>query len=386
MKTDRGLPLLSHLLTLAIALATSSVALGSTGEDLYRAVQDGNSKRVAKLLRGGADARWATADRRWTSLHVAAQNGDQEIVQLLIEAGANVSAAESEGWTPLHLATYGGHFDVVESLLAAGASVNQETEGGSTAVDLAVPKHKEIATLLAASGGRGKKLGADLHNAAFEGRVDDVRDLLEWGAEVGYRSPESFSPLDVAAFAGQLECVRLLLAAGSEMAEQAEHGHTPLTLAAQEGHAEVVALLAESGVALDTLVTSGRTVTALNIAAAGGHTGVAAILLANGANPDGAEGVSDPPLLDAVSQGHTETAGVLIKGGAAINPETDWVPITALHLAVKTGDPAMVKLLLDSGARPEVFNMKKQTPLDVAVEAGHSEIAALLEAAARRRR
>lgn len=67
-----------------------------------------------------------------TPLHVAAKNGYQRIVQLLIESGANFNAQTQMiliilifyGETPLHFAAMNGHDNIVNDLLNAGADAS----------------------------------------------------------------------------------------------------------------------------------------------------------------------------------------------------------------------------------------------------------------------
>ena len=59
----------------------------------------------------------------------AAENGDVELLSLLIAAGADINAKDSEGWAPLLLAYYEGHTECVRLLLAApDINVNTEDE------------------------------------------------------------------------------------------------------------------------------------------------------------------------------------------------------------------------------------------------------------------
>lgn len=63
-------------------------------------------------------------------LHLAALNGQTEVVQLLLSAGATVAVKNAYDQTPLHHAALNGHRKIVELLLAAGADVNvRDTQG-----------------------------------------------------------------------------------------------------------------------------------------------------------------------------------------------------------------------------------------------------------------
>ena len=59
-----------------------------------------------------------------TDLHLAAEKGDKEIVEILVGQDANVDAINKYSNTSLHMAVWGGHLAVVEILVRAGANVN----------------------------------------------------------------------------------------------------------------------------------------------------------------------------------------------------------------------------------------------------------------------
>ena len=378
-------PLVFGILVSALLFLESDrvwAGVDERGEELYKAVSEGDVKKVAKLLEKGADVDYVQGKEQWRTLHVAARKGYREIVPLLIEAGADLAAQEHDGWSALHLAAYSGHTEIVEALMEGGAPVDATTEDGWTAVDVAnSAKHTDIAALIAAHGGKGRMLGPTLYNRAAAGRLDEVGRLLSQGASVDYRAPDDNTPLHVAAFGGHLDVVHALLSAGAGT-EAVARRHTPLTLAVQGGHTEVVAALADAGSDVNIVIVAGRDVTPLNIAAGRGHTATARVLIDKGADPKGSKDATYPPLFDAVTSGKPDLVALLLENGADVNSKEDWVERTALHEAVHAGDAAMVQLLLDHGARVHVLNYKKQTPRDLAVEKGHDEIVRLLESAA----
>jgi ankyrin repeat protein len=71
---------------------------------LYSQAAGGNYDEVKRLLEAGADATMRTA-YRWTALHWAAGNGHAEVVELLLEYGADVNAVSDTGRTPLQMAS-----------------------------------------------------------------------------------------------------------------------------------------------------------------------------------------------------------------------------------------------------------------------------------------
>ena len=56
-------------------------------------------------------------------MHWASESGHREVVQTLLEHGADVAARSDNGWTSLHWASENGHLAVVQTLLEDGADV-----------------------------------------------------------------------------------------------------------------------------------------------------------------------------------------------------------------------------------------------------------------------
>jgi len=136
---------------------------------LHHAATRGHSEVVQVLLDKGADV---NAVDRWkmTPLHLAAGAARDPVAQILIAHGADVNAADDLGLTPLHLAAGNGHLSTVQLLVSEGAFVAaQDKEGGSPAVGALRWDHAAIAEYLSSPGAatRGRsleELAADLHS------------------------------------------------------------------------------------------------------------------------------------------------------------------------------------------------------------------------------
>jgi len=92
-------------------------------------------------------------------LHVAAQEGHNQVIELLIDNGADVNSKDGDEGTPLHMAAANGHKGIAELLIVKGADVNAKIVDGGTPLDYA---EAEIADLLRKHGGKtGEELKAE---------------------------------------------------------------------------------------------------------------------------------------------------------------------------------------------------------------------------------
>lgn len=96
--------------------------------ELHRAVAGGKAEKVQELLQQGVDVNVRNEYGRRTPLQIAANNGYEQIVKLLLDAKAN-SEIRTEGLgspdkTALHLAAQQGHTQSIKMLLAGGAQIN----------------------------------------------------------------------------------------------------------------------------------------------------------------------------------------------------------------------------------------------------------------------
>jgi len=84
-----------------------------------------------------------------TLLHVVARIGTIEEIDLLIAAHAQINSLGEMGYTPMHYAASRGRLDIVEHLLELGADPNTQNKFGALAADVAVNlEHPEIATFI----------------------------------------------------------------------------------------------------------------------------------------------------------------------------------------------------------------------------------------------
>jgi hypothetical protein len=104
---------------------------------LHHAASHRLSKIVELLLNAGADVKASNSDGQ-TPLHLAAVFDYVEGVAALINANADINARDNCGQTPLHHAALSGHLKVVAALIPAGADLDARDNCGQTPMDRAV--------------------------------------------------------------------------------------------------------------------------------------------------------------------------------------------------------------------------------------------------------
>jgi len=115
--------LAAHLSLLSFACSPLMAASHDSehlGKLLYTASWQENQEQATRVLAQGANVDWHD-DSGLTSLHIAALNGHESLVRLLLDRGASINAIDEDSNTPLHYAARKGHESVVRLLLDRGA-------------------------------------------------------------------------------------------------------------------------------------------------------------------------------------------------------------------------------------------------------------------------
>jgi len=114
---------------------------------LLSAAGQGDRRTILHALKKGADVT-ARGSGEATALHyVAAMGWGRELIEPLVQAGADISARDMRGFTPLHEAAMGGWKDTVETLVELGADVTARDDKGRTAGEIAKVQYERIRVL-----------------------------------------------------------------------------------------------------------------------------------------------------------------------------------------------------------------------------------------------
>ncbi|XP_052184114.1 putative E3 ubiquitin-protein ligase XBAT31 [Diospyros lotus] len=239
---------------------------GSQEHELFRAVQSGDLETVEILLEKDPTRilRTTTYDHH-SALHVAAANGQIEILSMLVDRSVNPDLLNRHKQTPLMLAAMHGKIASVEKLIQAGANIlTFDSINGRTCLHYAAYYGHSDCLKAILSAARSSHVAASwgfsrfvnirdgqgatpLHLAARRSQPECVHILLDNGAIVSaatgrYGFPGS-SPLHLAARGGSLDCIRELLAWGADRLQRDGSGRMPYTVALKYKHVACAALL-----------------------------------------------------------------------------------------------------------------------------------------------
>ena len=282
-----------------------------------------NPSMAKLLLEKGADATAARHDGT-TALMCAARGGHEAVAQLLLQHGADVAAANNHGITALMWAARGGHEAMAQLLLQHGADVAAANNNGFTA-------------LMSAAGG---------------GHVAVAQLLLQHGADVAAASNDGGTALMLAARVGHEAVAQLLLQHGADVAAAKNDGTTALRCAARGGHEAVAQLLLQHGA--DVAAAKNEGSTALMLVAQGGHEAVAKVLLQHGADVAAASNDGTTALMCAALGGHVAVAQLLLQHGADVAAASN-DGVTALRIARANRHEAVARLLREHGGGQNWF-------------------------------
>jgi ankyrin repeat protein len=306
------------------------------------------------LIRAGASVS-AANDLGVTSLALACGNGNPQMVEVLLRAGANANAVAT-GEPVLMTAARSGSVEVVRALIARGADVNaKDSSRGQTALMWAVAhRHAEVVRVLIDH-------GAVVHARS---RVDDL--VVQRGSRYGgvvsreravseravVAVPQGGStPLLFAARSGDLASARLLVAAGANVNDAAPDGTSALVTASHSGHGALAAFLVDRGADANA---AGSGYTALHAAVLRGDLDLVTRLAAHGAD------LNRPVTMGTPSRRYSKDF--------ALNQA--WIGATPFWLAARFSEVEIMRVLSANGADPLVASRDETTPLIAVLAAG----------------
>ena len=412
------------------------------GEIVAAAIRQRDPQKVRSLL-----------DETPELLHAADMNGNQpihwavmtrqlDVIDDLIERGADIDARRRDGARPIQL--FNGDYDfrgwqhVPESTVTTPHEVLTHLLERGAYCHLCTAAHmgnlERVRALLDDDPSRVNRLddyityylgsGSPLRNAAARGHLDVVRLLLERGADPN-RPEEGIAPrggaLYSAVYGRHYEVAKLLLEKGAFPNVEVESSADTVSIALSNSDEKMVELLCSYGAArkLHLLAHYGDVKTAAAVLAANpsladdeesfrnaaeqGHDAFVRLMLhyqpdlakrvavpaktrelteflfEQGMNPSQPNWLGVTPLHHLARSKHVEMAELFIDHGADLNARDEDISSTPLGAAAKHGNIAMVELFLRRGAKPNLPDDPPwATPFAWAARRGHPGVAALL--------
>uniref|UniRef100_A0A674I0A5 Protein phosphatase 1 regulatory subunit 16A n=1 Tax=Terrapene triunguis TaxID=2587831 RepID=A0A674I0A5_9SAUR len=218
---------------------------------LLEAASRNDVEEVRQFLQRGISPNLYNEDGL-TALHQCCIDDFGDVVALLLEAGADVNACDSELWTPLHAAATCGHLHLVELLIKHGANLLAVNTDGNMPYDLCEDDVTldYIETAMADQGITQEKI-EEARAATEHSMVEDIRKLLQAGADLNTPLDHSATLLHIASANGYLEAAELLLEHKASMSAKDNDGWEPLHAAACWGQIHLVELLVAHGADLN---------------------------------------------------------------------------------------------------------------------------------------
>ena len=207
-----------------------------------------------------------------------------------------------------------------------------------------------------------------------------IDHLLDEGADPNRTAAGQRTALMFASEHGDLALVGKLIDAGASVTARNQYNGNALMFAAKGGSEAVARRLIDEGADVNTVADLGWT--ALLVASAKGNVEISLFLISRGADVNAQDKNGWTPLMHAVTDRHPEMVHALLEIESVDPNLREESGSTALPMAAMTGDIDVTRGLIARGADPLARTSRGYTPVQVALEAKHTELAHLLEASA----
>ncbi|XP_014788883.1 putative ankyrin repeat protein RF_0381 [Octopus bimaculoides] len=172
---------------------------------LIEAARDGRLSNVQELLESKCGNYIHRDQSGRTPLHYAAENGNLQILCLLIEANFDINAKDNQGQTPLHIACHYRQLDIATCLIALGCDVNTCDVQHNTPLHRATRSNlDQLVSMLCECGASVNALNCCQWSPLYEsiriGNETIISCLLEYGADTNLIQRNNMSPFLTAIF------------------------------------------------------------------------------------------------------------------------------------------------------------------------------------------
>ena len=274
-----------------------------------------------------------------TPLMGAAFKGKVQVVKSLIERGADPSLMDNKGWNSLHVAANGGDADIIDLIHTQVPNIESKTGDGCTPLMI----------------------------AAFNSKLHAVKWFLEKGATVTREDNSGANALHFAAEGGDTDIIDLIHTLLLNIESKTSQGRTPLMVAARRGKLQAVKWFLEKGATVTLKDKAGWNM--LHFAAQGGDPDILELIHNHVPNIESRSLAGITPLMVAVGNCKLHAMQWFIYKGASVAC-VDENGCNILHFAAKNCDPDIIHRILTYVPDIESKTAFGETPLIIAVRHG----------------
>ena len=228
----------------------------------------GHLSNIQLMLERGADINAATSEGV-TALMYAADRDDIDMVRFLLENGSKPDLKPYTGITALMSAVQQNYFEVAEILITHGAKPDIQDLNGVTALNYAAALNNyEILEMLlhyGANPDKGDSRGnTPLISASYMQSLEALEVLLKRNANPNISNKNGFTPLMAAAQVNNIDIATLLIADGARVAAINDGGMNPLAFAVKSGNVEMAEFLISKNADINHKIKAGRNLVELS--------------------------------------------------------------------------------------------------------------------------
>ncbi len=338
-------------------LLSKNINVNAQGEDgesaLSLAAAFPDLKMVKLLLNAGANPNLRTPSGE-TPLMRASRTKCTDVLKLLLDNNAWVVSATITGKTALLNAVENDNLAGATLLVNAGADIYAQDSERHSVIFFAIKARNLALVEYFFSLDKEKRFQKAVDDFLLEGvkvgKTEIIKFMLDSGASPNGKTESPGQPLGFAVQMDNLDTVDLLLARGADPNAIKKGRRAIITYAASYGNPEIIRKLIEAKAIVNP---EKQNWSPLTEAARGNHVEAMKILIKAGANVNAQAQDGWTVLMMAVSYGkeRPEAVRMLIDNGADVNLRDKYdEKVSALVIARAVGIPKIIQILLDAGA------------------------------------
>jgi len=174
-------------------------SIHASSEQIVEAAKNGDLRTVKAILAEDPSKLDATDQEKYTSLHWACMRAHWDVVEYLIEKGADLNVVGADGGTQINWGAHHDNVDIIKLMVEKGAKLNIRNKWGMT----------------------------ELHTAIWRGCIRVVEYLLDHGSDPSIKTNEGWTAMHYAYRSGHDHVIEMLRKRGLSMTEKDNMGREP---------------------------------------------------------------------------------------------------------------------------------------------------------------